>query len=66
MKLLVKNLLFSIHHQIQVIMLHELKADKFRLIIALSTITLGYTHLIAHPRNGRGGTAMLIHPDFTI
>lgn len=47
-------------------MLQELKTDNFRLTTALSSIALGFHQLIAFPQNGRAGTMLLIHPDFTI
>lgn len=47
-------------------MLQELKVEQFRLDLALQLILPGYPNIVAYPSDGRGGAALLIHPDFTI
>lgn len=42
--------------------LQEVKADPFRLDVALRVILPNFTHLSSPPDGGRGGTAILISP----
>jgi exonuclease III len=54
----VKSLPFSL----TVLAIQELKTDDFRLDNALRTILLRYQFLSSPPNEGKGGTALLIHP----
>lgn len=47
-------------------MLHEIKADGFRLSVALDTILPNYHQIILALDKGRGGMALFIRPDFNI
>ncbi|CAM6099079.1 unnamed protein product [Calypogeia fissa] len=65
-KWMVKNWLQHLKYTIHILALQEIKADAFRLDIALRTILPDFQHLSSAPDEGRGGTALLIHPDFHI
>lgn len=47
-------------------MLQEIKVDGFRLLAALDTILPQYHQIIYAFNEGRGGVALIIHPDFKI
>lgn len=65
-KLLVSNFVLSLRHPIHILMLHELKADVIRLELILTTILPHHQKIISFPNEGRGGTSLLLHLDFTI
>jgi exonuclease III len=52
--------------RLDVMMIQELKADDFCLKVALDYILPNFQQIIAYPDDGRGGTALLIHPKFKI
>lgn len=66
MKILVKDFLRTIKGTIHILMLQELKAYDFRLTTALNTILPSYNYIISQSEQGRGGSALLIHNNFTI
>lgn len=65
-KLLVCLLLSSLHQPIHILMLQELKANTFRLKSMLFHILLGYHQIISQPNEDKGGSTLLIHPNFNI
>ncbi|CAM6097639.1 unnamed protein product [Calypogeia fissa] len=65
-KWVVRNWFQNLKIPMSVVALQEIKADAFRLDIALRTILPDYQHLSSAPDQGKGGCALLIHPDFTI
>ncbi|CAM6082561.1 unnamed protein product [Calypogeia fissa] len=65
-KWMVRNWLRQLKFPISILALQEIKADAFCLDVALRTILPDFQHLSSAPDDGRGGTALLIHPDFQI
>lgn len=51
---------------VDIVALRELKADQFRLDMALRTILPGFQHLTSAPEAGRDGTALLISPSLKV
>jgi exonuclease III len=49
-----------------VLCLQEIKANDFRLQQALRTILPDYNTVVAPPEGTRGGTAIMVHPEFSI
>lgn len=65
-KLIAKSYLSSLQHLIHILMLQELKADKFHLDTALQLLVSWHHQIVAYPPDGKGGAAILIHSNFTI
>ncbi|CAM6082401.1 unnamed protein product [Calypogeia fissa] len=65
-KWMVRNWIQQVKTPLHAVALQEIKADAFRLDVALRTILPDYHHLSSAPDLGKGGTALLIHPDFTL
>lgn len=65
-KLLLENFLKSLHQEVHILMLQEVKATGFKLTSALQSILPDYHQIIAQSGSGSGGTALLIHQDFQI
>ncbi|CAM6081767.1 unnamed protein product [Calypogeia fissa] len=65
-KWMVRNWLCQLKFSISILALQEIKANTFRLDVALHTILPDFQHLSLALDDGRGGTALLIHPDFQI
>jgi exonuclease III len=65
-KYLVRNWLNSLGKPMDVLMLQEIKVGAFKLDTTLRFILPGYTTIIAHADHGKGGTAVLVHPEFNI
>jgi exonuclease III len=63
---IVKNWVRSLGHPVHVLCLQEIKANDFWLQQALCTILPGYHTAVAPPEGTRGGTAIMVHPDFSI
>jgi exonuclease III len=65
-KVILKNWLGGLHKKIDILMLQELKADDFRLEVALAYILPSYQTVTSYPKDGCGGTTLLIHPSIDI
>lgn len=65
-KFAVKLWLNSHRPKVDILALQEVKADPFRLDIALRTILPDFTHISSPPDDGRGGTALLISPKIQV
>ncbi|CAM6124136.1 unnamed protein product [Calypogeia fissa] len=65
-KWFIRNWLRQLPFPLSIVALQEIKADHFRLDVALRTILPDFQHISSAPNDGKGGTALLIHPDFTL
>lgn len=65
-KILARRYLSSLKHPIHILMIQELKVGKFRLDLALESILPSYHKIVAYPTERKGGSTLLIHPDFAI
>jgi exonuclease III len=63
---IIRNWINGLHHKVGILMLQELKADDFRLELALAYILPLYQIVLSYPNDGCGGTALLIHPNLVI
>lgn len=61
-KLVVKNWILSMKKRVDILDLQEVKADKFRLDIALRSISPSYQYYQVAPEGGRGGKVLLVAP----
>ncbi|CAM6124990.1 unnamed protein product [Calypogeia fissa] len=65
-KWMVHNWIRQMKIPLHVVALQEIKADAFKLDVTLRTILPDYHHLSSSLDQGKGATALLIHPDFTM
>jgi exonuclease III len=65
-KVIIRNWIKKLHQKVDILMLQELKADDFRLEIALAYILPSYQVVLSYPNDGCGGTTLLIHPNLVI
>ncbi|CAM6125080.1 unnamed protein product [Calypogeia fissa] len=65
-KWVLRNWIQQLKLRLSVVALQEIKADAFRLDIALRTILPDYHHLSSALDQGKGGTTLLVHPDYKI
>lgn len=65
-KYVVKNWIKDLRPRVDILALQEVKADQFRLDLALRAILPGFQHFTAPPDAGRGGTALLISPSLKV
>jgi exonuclease III len=65
-KYLVRNWLASLERQLDILLLQEVKVDNFWLDVTLRFLLPTYSSVIAYPDLSKGGTVILIHPDFEI
>jgi exonuclease III len=61
----VLNWIKSLACPLSVLALQELKTDDFRLDVALRTILPRYQYFSSPPDEGKGGSALLVHPSLS-
>lgn len=65
-KLIVRQWIKSLTTPPHILCIQEIKGDGFRLDVALRAIFHDYQLVVARPEQGRGGTALLVHPHLKI
>lgn len=65
-KHIIKQWIRALPYQLDVLCLQETRAEDFRLNATLSSILPGYSKIISPSQEGRGGTAILLHPNVVV
>jgi exonuclease III len=65
-KILARNWLTNLKQTVHIILIQELKASAFNLASSLTYTAPLYQQIVALPEDGRGGIAILTHPDLKV